>query len=39
MSEKHASCWAHPDCHVTDEEKAVLKKAAGVSRGKDEYQV
>jgi len=39
MSEEHASCWAHQDCHVADEDKAALKKAAEVSGGKDESQV
>ena len=33
------SCWVHQDCHVADEQKAALKKAAGVSGGKDECQV
>jgi len=36
VSEKYASCWVHQDCHVADEQKAALKKAAGVSGGKDE---
>jgi len=39
VSEEYASCWVHQDCHVADEQKAVLKKAAGVSGGKDECQV
>jgi len=39
VSEKYASCWVHQDCHVADEQKAALKKAAGVSGGKDECQV
>ena len=39
MSEEYAPCWVHQDCHVADEQKAALKKAAGVSGGKDEYQV
>jgi len=39
VSEKYASCWFHQDCHVADEEKAALKKAAGVSGGKDECQM
>ena len=39
MSEEYASCWVHQDCHVADEEKAALKKAAGVSEGEDEFQV
>jgi len=30
VSEKYASCWVHQDCHVADEQKAALKKAAGV---------
>jgi len=28
VSEEYASCWVHQDCHVADEQKAVLKKAA-----------
>jgi len=39
VSEEYASCWVHQDCRVADEQKAALKKAAGVSRGKDECQV
>ena len=39
VSEKYAWCWVHQDCHVADEIKAALKKAAGVSGGKDECQV
>jgi len=39
VSEEYASCWVHQDCHVADEQKAALKKAAGVSVGKDECQV
>jgi len=39
VSEEYASCWVHRDCHVTDEQKAALKKAAGLSGGKDECQV
>jgi len=39
VSEEYALCWVHQDCHVADEQKAALKKAAVVSRGKDEYQV
>ena len=39
VSEEYASCWIHQDCHVADEQKAALKKAAGVSGGKDECQV
>jgi len=39
VSEEYASCWVHQDCHVADERKAALKKAAGVSGGKDECQV
>ena len=31
--------WVHQDCHVADEEKSALKKAAGVSGGKDKCQV
>jgi len=37
--EEYASCWAHQACHVADEQKAALKKAAGVSGGKDECHV
>jgi len=36
VGEEYASCWVHQDCHVADEQKAALKKAAGVSGGKDE---
>ena len=32
------SKW-HQDCQVADEQKAALKKVAGVSGGKDECQV
>jgi len=39
VSEEHASCWVHRDCHVADEQKATLKKAAGLSGGKGECQV
>ena len=39
MSEEYALSWVHQDCHVADEQKAALKKAAGVSGGKDECQV
>jgi len=39
VSEEYSSCWVHQDCHGADEPKAPLKKAAGVSRGKDECQV
>jgi len=39
VSEEYASCWVHPDCHVADEQKAALKKAAGVTGDKDECQV
>ena len=39
VSEEYASCLVHQDCHVADEQKAALKKAAGVSGGKDECQV
>jgi len=35
VSEEYASYWVHQDCHVAD----ALKKAAGVSGGKDECQV
>jgi len=30
VSEKYASCWVHQDCHIADEQKAALKKAARV---------
>jgi len=36
MSEEYASCCVHQDYHVADEEKAALKKAARLSKGKDE---
>jgi len=36
LSERYASSWVHQDCHVAGEEKTALKKAAGVSGGKDE---
>jgi len=39
VSKAYASCWVHQDCHVADEQTAALKKAAGVSGGKDEGQV
>ena len=39
MSDGYASCWVHLDCYVADEQKTALKKAAGVSGGKDECQV
>jgi len=39
VSEEYASRWVHQDCHVANEQKAALKKAAGVSGGKDECQV
>ena len=39
VSEEYASCWVHQDCHVADEQKAVLTKATIVSGGKDECQV
>ena len=38
VSKDYASCWVHQDCHVADEQKTALKKAAGVSGGKDECQ-
>jgi len=42
VSEEYASCWVHQDCetdcHVADEQKAALKKAAEVSGGNDECQ-
>ena len=28
VSEEYALCWVHQDCHVADEQKAALKKAA-----------
>ena len=39
VSEEYASYWVHQDCHVADEQKAELKKAAGVSGGKDKCQM
>ena len=36
VSEEYASCWVHQEA---DEQKAALKKAAGVSGGKVECQV
>jgi len=39
VSEEYASCWVHQDCHVADEQKVALKKAAGVSRGKHQCLV
>ena len=39
VSKKYALCWVHQECHVADEEKAVLKKAAKVSDGKDKCKV
>ena len=36
VSEEYTSCWVQQDCHVADEQKAALKKTAGVSGGKDE---
>ena len=39
VSKEYASCWFNQDCHVADEPKAALKKAAGVSGEKDECQV
>ena len=40
MSEEYASCWVHQVCHVVDEPKTDVKKAAGaLSGGKDECQV
>ena len=38
VSEEFTSCWVHQNCHVADEEKAALKTAAGVSRGKDDCE-
>jgi len=34
VNKEYASCWVHQDCHVADEQKTALKKAAGVSGGK-----
>ena len=39
VSEECASFLVHENCHVADKEKAALKKAAGVSGGKDDFQV
>ena len=41
VSKTYASCWVpcDQDCHVADKQKAALKKATGVSGGKDECQV
>jgi len=39
VSKEYALCWVHQHCHVADEQKVALKKAAGVSGGKDECQV
>ena len=39
VSEVYALCCVHQDYHVADEQKAMLKKAAGVSGGKDECQM
>jgi len=41
VSEEYASCWVQQDCHVSDsdEQKAALKKAAGVLGKKDECQM
>jgi len=39
VSKEYASCWTHQDCHMADEQKAALKKAAGVSKRKNECQV
>jgi len=39
VSKEYASRWVHQDCHVVDEQKTALKKAARVSGGKDESQV
>ena len=35
VSEDYASCWVHQDCHVADEQKAALKKAARVLGGNE----
>jgi len=39
VSEEYDSCHVHQNCQVADEQKAALKKAAGVPGGKDECQV
>jgi len=39
VSEEYATCWVHQDCHVVDVQTAALKKAAGLSGGKEECQV
>jgi len=39
VSEEYASCCIHQDCHVADEQKAALKKAAGVSGEIEKCQV
>jgi len=39
VSEEYASRWVHQYCHVGDEQKAALKKAAGVSAKKYECHV
>jgi len=39
VSKEYASCWVHQDCHVADEQKAALEKAARVSGKKNECQV
>jgi len=31
VSEEYASSWGYQDCHVADQQKAAVKKAAGVS--------
>ena len=28
VSEEHSPCWVHQDCHVADEQKVAVKKAA-----------
>jgi len=39
VKEEYTLCLVRQDCHVADEKAAALKKAAGVSGGKDECQV
>ena len=39
VSEGYASCWVHQHCHMADEHKTDLNKAARVSGGKVECQV
>ena len=39
VSEEYASYCVHQDCHVADEQKAALKKAAGVSEASEKMSV